>query len=335
MAAASEAQSVLPTSISLKPSETQNFLVQNAGQNVYSWSISPSSGTISVAGLYQAPATITSMNTVTIYATSPGHPVLSATVTLLPVVSVSILPTGISMTNGQSATFSASVTGASNTAVTWLTPTIGSVSSGGVYTVPMTIVSQQTIKLTAKSVADPTKMAGATITLMPTITVTLNPSSTQLTGGQSTALNGVVNGTTNTAITWSLSPQVGTVSNGIYTAPSTIASAQTVTVTATSQASTGLNASAVLSLVPVSIVVTPPSASLSSGQSATFNATVSGTSNSGAIWTVTPAVGTVTNGVYTAPALVTMAQSVTVTATSSADNTKSAGGCLSWYRCRL
>jgi hypothetical protein len=74
MAAASEAQSVSPTSISLKPSETQNFSVQNASQNVYFWSISPSSGTISVAGLYQAPANINSLKHYSVTAASLADP---------------------------------------------------------------------------------------------------------------------------------------------------------------------------------------------------------------------------------------------------------------------
>src|SRR5450755_1221792 len=329
MAAISQAQSLAPTSVSLKPSQTQKFSVQNSGNRVYFWSLNPSSGTISTAGVYQAPASITSASTVKIYAASPGHPVLSGTVTLLPLVSISVAPTWISLTNGQSAAFSATVAGASNTAVTWSTPSFGAMTSGGVYTVPMTLSSQQNLIVTATSVIDPSRTASATIALIPTITVTLNPASTVLTGGQSTPLNGVVNGASNGAINWSLSPQVGTVSNGIYTAPSPVGSAQTVTVTATSQASAVRSASAVLSLIPVAIAVTPATASLSSGESEAITATLSGTDNLAINWTVTPAVGTFVNGVYTAPALVSTAQTVTVKATSAADSSKSASSLIS------
>ncbi len=330
MAAALQAQSIAPASVTLKASKTQLFSVQKAGTNRYSWSISPSLGSITAAGLYTAPSSITTVSTVTIFAIDPGYPSLSATVTLMPSVSIAISPTWISMTNGQSAPFNASVTGTTNTGVEWSSPAVGSITSGGVYTVPMTLTSQQTITLTVTSVLDPTKTATATIALIPTIAVTLNPTSKSLTAGQSTALNATVTGTTNTGLNWSFSPQVGTLSNGVYTAPSSISSAQTVTVTAISQASAGTSASVTLSLVPaVSIAVTPTTASLTSSQSATFKASVSGTSNTAVNWTVTPAVGTVTNGVYTAPALVTSAQSVTVKATSAADSTKSASATVS------
>src|ERR1035438_10545218 len=329
MAAASDAQTITPASVTLKPAQTQQFSVAGASKTLYSWSINPSSGTISKSGLYKAPATITAITTVTVYAFEPGHPALSATVTLMPLVGISVSPTWISMTNGQSAAFTANITGASNTAVTWSEPAVGTITPGGVYTAPMSLNSSQNITLYATSVVDPTKYASATIALVPTIGITLNPTSTSLTSGQSTALNPTVTGTTNTGVNWSLSPQVGTLSNGVYTAPYPITSSETVTVTAISQASTGVIASVTINLLAVSISVSPSSATLTSGQSTTLKATVNGTSNTAVNWTVTPAVGTVTNGVYTAPALVTTAQSVTVKATSAADSTRSASAVIS------
>ena len=329
MTATSQGQSVAPATVTLRPHQTQLFSVKMAGINRYTWSISPSSGSITTQGAYTAPASITAESTVTVYAIWPGHPVLSATVTLMPLVSIAILPTWISMTNGQSAAFTATVTGASDTQVTWTNPSIGSVTSGGVYTVPMNLTGPQNITLTVKSVADRTKTASATIALVPTISVSLNPSSNSLAAGQSTAMNATVNGTTNAGLNWSLSPHVGILSNGVYTAPSPITVPQTVTVTAASQASPGTTASAQLTLVPVSIRVTPPSASLSSGHSATFSATVNGSSNTAVNWSLSRAVGTITNGVYTAPALVTSAQTITLTATSAADHTKSASATVS------
>jgi hypothetical protein len=325
MAAAAQAQTLTPSSVTLKPSQTQQFSITNAGKEFYEWSLSSNSGTLSTSGLYKAPASITAISTVIVYAIFPGHPTLSATVTLMPQVSISVSPTWISMTNGQSAAFNATVTGATNTAVTWSYPAVGSITPGGVYTVPTSLNTQENISVTATSQVDPTKSATITIALVPSIGVSLNPTSTSLTGGQSTSLNPTVTGTTNMGLNWSLSPQVGTISNGVYTAPSAIASAQTVTVTAASQASTGTTASVTLSLVPpLSISVTPTSKTLTSGQSATFTASVTGTSNNGVNWSLSPAVGSISNGVYTAPALVTTSQSVTVKATSAADSTKSA-----------
>lgn len=316
------AQSISPATVTLKASEVQLFSVQNA-KTRYLWSISPSLGSIATNGRYTAPSSITATTTVTITASAPSA-VLTATVTLMPTVTISVAPSWISMTNGQSAAFSASISGASNTAVTWSNPAVGTLTAGGVYTVPANLSTQQTITITAQSVADPTKTASATIALIPTVSVSLSPASTTLTGGQSTAMNPVVHGTSNTGLNWTLSPQVGTLSNGVYTAPSPIVSAQSVTVTAASQASTGTTASVTLSLVPVSVSVSPATASLNAGQTASFTPNVSGTGNTAVTWSLSPAVGSISNGIYTAPSSVATAQSVTVQATSNADSTKSA-----------
>jgi len=77
--------------------------------------------------------------------------------------------------------------------------------------------------------------------------------------------------TANTAVSWSLSAAIGVISSaGLYTAPALIASAQTVTVTATSVADPTKSASTTLSLVPD---VVPPVITLTSPSS---GATVSG-----------------------------------------------------------
>ena len=78
---------VTPTTVSLGSAQTQQFAVSASGiSNAVTWSISPSVGTISVGGLYTAPALIASTQTVTVTATSQVSGLLtaSATVTLLP-----------------------------------------------------------------------------------------------------------------------------------------------------------------------------------------------------------------------------------------------------------
>jgi hypothetical protein len=72
----------------------------------------------------------------------------------------------------------------------------------------------------------------------------------------------------------------------------------------------------------VSVSVSPTSATLSSGGSKQFTATVTGTANTGVTWTAS--AGSVsTSGLYTAPTVQSATQA-TVTATSQADTTKSA-----------
>jgi hypothetical protein len=76
--------------------------------------------------------------------------------------------------------------------------------------------------------------------------------------------------------------------------------------------------------VSVSVTVTPPVATLGNGQSQQFTATVTGTANTAVTWSIPPgSPGTISaTGLYTAPNPVP-SQSVTITATSQADTTKS------------
>ena len=75
---------------------------------------------------------------------------------------------------------------------------------------------------------------------------------------------------------------------------------------------------------PVSVSITPGSATLNGGQSKLFTANVTN-SAAGVIWSVNPAVGGISStGLYTAPATINSTQAVTVTATSISDSTKTA-----------
>ena len=164
---------------------------------------------------------------------------------------------------GQPQQFTATVTSAGNTAVssastavTWsFTPAVGSLSNSGLYTAPVTISSQQTVTVTATSVADSTKSASAKVTLQPpaqAVSITVSPASVTLRQGRSQQFRARVSGTNNTAVTWSLTPAVGRLSaTGVYTAPATISTQQTVTITATSAADSTTSAHATVTLVPL------------------------------------------------------------------------------------
>src|SRR5205807_7661335 len=74
-----------------------------------------------------------------------------------------------------------------------------------------------------------------------------------------------VAGTSNTAVTWSMSPSLGTLTaTGLYTAPSpgTISSSQTITITATSVADSTRSATAKVTLNPVGTTGTATFAAL-------------------------------------------------------------------------
>jgi trimeric autotransporter adhesin len=124
--------------------------------------------------------------------------------------------------------------------VTWsLSPNVGTISSGGLYTAPSTIAANQTVTATATSAADNTKTASATVNLIQPVAVSLSPGSVNLQQGASQTFTPTVTGTANTAVTWSRSPSVGTVStSGVYSLPALLDSGGNVTVTATSVAGT-------------------------------------------------------------------------------------------------
>src|SRR5262249_16906030 len=102
----------------------------------------------------------------------------TATVTLMPpagTVSVSVSPGTATLGAGKTQQFTATVTGNSNTSVTWsLSPSTGTISTGGLYQAPASVASQQTVTVTATSVADATKSASATVTLTPFTPIRVN-----------------------------------------------------------------------------------------------------------------------------------------------------------------
>jgi hypothetical protein len=327
---------VAPASATLTQSQTQSFsaTVTNTSNTAVTWSLIPVVGNITAAGLYTAPASIASSLTVTVTATSVANPTVSAgaTVTLNPPVQVTVAPASVTLTQSQTQTFSATVTNTGNTAVTWsISPLVGSISAAGLYTAPASIASSQTVTVTATSVANPTVSAGATVTLKPPVNVTVSPASATLTQSQTQTFSATVTNTGNTAVTWSLSPLVGSITaTGLYTAPASIASSQTVTVTATSVADPSKTATAAITLLQASTVsISPSTVRLAPSGTQQFTATVSGSSlglfRNAVTWTINPSVGAISSaGLYTAPASIAGSQTVTVTATSVADPTKSA-----------
>jgi hypothetical protein len=70
----------------------------------------------------------------------------------------------------------------------------------------------------------------------------------------------------------------------------------------------------------VGVSVSPNNVTLTSSQTQQFTASVTGTANTGVAWSVYPAIGSISStGLYTAPANLTSAKTLTVTATSLAD----------------
>src|SRR5581483_11147732 len=148
-------------------------------------------------------------------------------------ISVAISPTSATVTAGTTQQFNATVSGTSNVAVHWKT-TAGTITTNGLVGVPASGVS--TLTVSAISVADPTKMASAVVSVTsgggggngnPTITTSSVPDATSGTAyNASLAASG---GTT--PYTWSISS--GSLPSGLSLSSSTGAISGTTSSTGT------------------------------------------------------------------------------------------------------
>ncbi|MBS0394697.1 MAG: hypothetical protein JSR54_08730 [Proteobacteria bacterium] len=161
--------------------QTFTASVQNAANAAVTWQVNgitggnSSVGTISSGGAYQAPTSVPSPAQVTVTAVSVADPSKSgsATVTITAPVSVAVSPSIASVTAGTGAQqFSATVTNGTTNSVTWQVggvtggnSTVGTISSGGLYTAPAKVPSPATVTVTAVSVDDPTRSASASVTI--------------------------------------------------------------------------------------------------------------------------------------------------------------------------
>lgn len=167
---------------------------------------------------------------------------------------------------GQTCTLSALVTGsaatgqviwatnplsfASNLATATTTPASAGAVQTNVFTAPSNITTGRTVTVTATA-SDGTQSNSVTVTLVPSVGVTISPSAVTLTEGGTQQFTATVTGTGNTGVTWSISPQTGTIyPSGYYVAPIPINTSQKVTLTATSVADSAKSATATITLNP-------------------------------------------------------------------------------------
>ncbi len=97
-------------------------------------------------------------------------------------VKVIVSPTSATLISKQTLQFTATVSGTSNTGVTW-SATAGSFGNNGLYTAP-TVTTQTSAVITATSVADSTKSASAAITINPVNVQALKITTSGLPQGQ-------------------------------------------------------------------------------------------------------------------------------------------------------
>lgn len=179
-------------------------------------------------------------------------------------VSVTISPATATVRLLATQQFTATVTGTSNTSVTWSVggvaggnATVGTISTSGLYTAPGTLPSPNSVTVTATSAADTSKSASATVTIDSGATVTVSPATATLAAGETVQFTATVINISNTAVNWQVngvtggSATTGTITAaGLYTAPTGISTTLTVTVAAVLQADTTRSGSAAVTVVP-------------------------------------------------------------------------------------
>ena len=164
----------------------------------------------------------------------------------------------------------------------------------------------------------------------PPVVISISPTSATVITGGTQQFTATLQNTSNTAVTWQVNGGTGgnattgrISSSGLYTGPGTVPNPATVTVTAVSQADPSKSASALVTVVtqaPVNVTISPTSATVPTGGTQQFTATVQNTSNTAVTWSATG--GAVSpSGLYTAP---NSAGTYSVTATSVADSSKTA-----------
>jgi hypothetical protein len=189
------------------------------------------------------------------------------------VITVTIVPTSASVAVDKTEQFTASVSGTTNTAVTWSVvggSSNGSISQTGLYSAPASVPSPAQVSVTATSMASTSSSASAsaavTITAASNIAVNVSPTNASVGNFETQQFTANVTGSTNTAVTWNVngvaggSQQLGFISSsGLYVAPGGVPTrsngnggsvATTVTVSAVSQADSSATGGATVTVVP-------------------------------------------------------------------------------------
>jgi len=286
-----------------------------------------------------------------------------------PNIVVTISPTAASVAAGDAQVFTASVSGAGG--VAWSVneipdgnSTVGTIvatsSTTALYTAPASVPSPADVTVTATSTADASASASASVTITCASANSISPLSATVGLGQTQAFTASFCLAAGASVTWDVNgitggnATLGTIATtgpnaALYTAPADMPSSNPVTIHATaSSIPSGGSATAFATVTiasNISVSISPPTATLSFGQRASFTPTVTNTPDTTVTWSVNgvpngsgtvgqicqsgtnpcvappdPASGAVD---YLAPTSVPIPDPVTLVATSHADPSRS------------
>lgn len=299
------------------------------------WRLEEAAGSMTPAGVYTAPGIA---GIYRLIATSLANPKVSAAATITvvvppvqePGISVSIRPAEATIRVTERFKLTAEVSGTPNSAVDWTIqqgPSGGTIGSDGLYTAPD---KSGRYLIVAKSQADPTKMATATVTVLDGVTVIIDPAEATVAPNAAQSFRAQVLSSSNTEVIWGIQEENGGAITGsglnvVYTAPNREGIFHLI---ATSVADNLKRAVAEVTVTAgVSVTINPKEAFLSAGGTQKFTASVAGSANTGVTWHVRESAGgtIASDGTYTAPGTAPSAATVFhVVAVSQADPSKSA-----------
>jgi len=251
------------SAITLETSDTYQFHagVDNATDTTLTWTVNDviggnsTVGTMSVDGLYTAPAIVPSTNPVTVKATSNADKTKfdTATVTITPKFEIS--PTAVTLQVGETQQFTAThdVSLWEVNGVGGGDTTVGTISSTGLYTAPNSVPTPATVTVKAYEQDNHTKTAQALVTITsPSSTLTISPVVATVAAGATQQF------TASAPVDWTVSdPNIGTTdpdvigsisTGGAYTAPLTPPWTGEVVVTATLKSDASQSATAAVTV---------------------------------------------------------------------------------------
>jgi serine protease len=172
---------VCPGTASVQVAATQAFAASlaHAANDSVTWEVNgvaggnSTVGTVSSDGTYMAPSTLPSAGAVTVAAVYPSDSSVQGTARVTFVTpTITISPASVSVQTGATQAFTASVSGTSNTSVTWQvdgvvggSSTTGTISTAGVYTAPSNVPSSPAVTITAIPVAESAVTATSSVTI--------------------------------------------------------------------------------------------------------------------------------------------------------------------------
>jgi hypothetical protein len=169
--AAATTVSVTPGSVVVgqnNPRQQFTASVGGSANKQVTWHIQPATGSISSTGLYTAPRDLRSAQKITVTATSVADPTKSGIATIFLAPPVKVSPGTSTIREGGRQQFTAAVPAGGTGPWTWsLSPSKGTISTGGLYIAPGSGTPAVVVTVTAHSVNSPWLTGQTTINVVP------------------------------------------------------------------------------------------------------------------------------------------------------------------------